>query len=139
VNFVELFNDSYERVAISAADSERFFSTFYENFLAASASVARKFEGTNLTRQRLMLRESLILLIDFSVHREESPALRKVALLHSKADRDIPPELYETWLEALFETLGALDPRFSASVELAWRIVLAPGIEYMRFQYDRVI
>ena len=28
------------------------------------------------------------------------------------------------------------DPKFNEEIELAWRVVLAPGIEYMKYKYD---
>ncbi len=29
------------------------------------------------------------------------------------------------------------DPEFDEDVELAWRLKMAPGIDYMSFQYDK--
>ena len=42
-----------------------------------------------------------------------------------------------TWLESLIETVQLFDSRFTEEIELAWRVVLAPGIAYMKFKYDK--
>ena len=60
-----------------------------------------------------------------------------VARLHIRSGRDIPAEYYDTWLDSLIEALGEFDPEFDADVELSWRLVLAPGISYMKFMHDR--
>ena len=46
------------------------------------------------------------------------------------------PELYEAWLDSLIATARESDPDFDDELELAWRVVLAPGIAYMKFRYD---
>lgn len=48
---------------------------------------------------------------------------------------DIHPELYDLWLECLIETVAEFDDGFRDEVELAWRLVLSPGIVYMKFKY----
>lgn len=50
---------------------------------------------------------------------------------------DIAPRLYDLWLETLIDTARDFDEQFDEEVELAWRLVLTPGIVYMKFYYDR--
>ena len=54
-----------------------------------------------------------------------------------KKNAAIPPDLYDVWLECLMQTLKEFDPEYSSEVELSWRVVLAPGITYMKFKYDQ--
>jgi hypothetical protein len=61
---------------------------------------------------------------------------RHVAMRHSSKERDIAPELYEEWLESLVETVREFDLEFTDEVELSWRVVLSPGIAYMKFRHD---
>ena len=84
-----------------------------------------------------MLRYSLSDIVDFYLHRNETDYLRKIATLHSKSKHNISPALYELWLEAMMKSLKICDPLFDEDVEMAWRVVLAPGVAYMKFQYTR--
>ena len=54
----------------------------------------------------------------------------------SALERGIAPELYEEWLESLIQTVREFDLEFTDEVELSWRVVLSPGITYMKFRYD---
>jgi hypothetical protein len=90
-----------------------------------------------MPRQKKMLYQSLRHMVDFSVERRASEALRRIAERHSKSQIDIDPGLYDTWLDSLIETAQMFDPRFSEEIELSWRVVLAPGIVYMKFRYDK--
>lgn len=132
-NYVDTFEASLSRVV---ATKNEFFDLFYDLFIAANDEVGAKFEGVDLERQKKVLRESLQKLLMFFVNHEVTPYLEKLARTHSKSDRDIRPELYELWLETLIETARRTDPDFTPGVELSWRLVLAPGIEYMKFNYD---
>ena len=84
-----------------------------------------------------MLAQSLHEMVDFATSRVASDRLGRVADRHSRRQRDIPPELYEVWLDSLIRTVREMDPLFCEEIELAWRVVLAPGIAYMKFRYDR--
>ncbi|HSP56757.1 MAG TPA: hypothetical protein VLO12_00455, partial [Halomonas sp.] len=55
---------------------------------------------------------------------------------HGREHLDIPPHLYDLWLEALIETVRRFDDQYTDEAELAWRLVMAPGIVYMKFHYD---
>jgi hemoglobin-like flavoprotein len=133
-NYVDRFEASLSRVV---AEQSAFFDLFYELFIAANDEVREKFEGVDLERQKRVLRDSLRELLMFFVDHEISPYLEKLARTHSRAGRDIRPELYELWLETLIEAARRADPAFSDDVELSWRLVLAPGIELMKFNYGR--
>jgi hypothetical protein len=97
--------------------------------------VADKFANTDMSAQRTMLHDSLLIMVDFNRTRVPSPALAKLAAVHSRRQQDIAPAFYDLWLDSLVAAVREHDPDFSAEVELAWRIALAPGISFMRFGY----
>lgn len=132
-NYVDCFEASLSRVVTRQS---KFFDLFYELFIAANDEVRAKFEGVDLDRQKRVLRESLRELLVFFVNHEITPYLERLARTHSVDGRGIRPELYTLWLEALIETARRTDPQFTDGVELSWRMVLAPGIELMKFSYD---
>ena len=63
--------------------------------------------------------------------------LEKIAQKHSQSAHDIPPQLYDLWLDTLVKTVKEFDPDFNEEVELSWRLVLSSGITYMKFKYDK--
>lgn len=136
-DYLEFFATSLERVAGTRRDERAFLGRFYEIFMATSPEVAARFADTDMARQRRMLGRSLEEMMNFSSERAATERLRRIAVRHSRRERDIPPALYDLWLDSLVATVREFDPRFNDEIELAWRVVLAPGIAYMKFQYDR--
>ncbi|WP_416138515.1 globin [Halomonas sp. HK25] len=132
-----LFDASYVRVLSREVDGQAFFAAFYERFLAASPKVAVKFRHTDMARQRAMLKKAFYHLLAFYASSHADYYLQEVAISHSRAHLDIAPPLYDLWLEALIDTVRAFDEQFDAEVELAWRLVMTPGIVFMTFHYDR--
>ena len=88
-------------------------------------------------RQVAMLEKSLHYIAYLFTHDEVYDHVRRVARIHDRAHHDIPPELYDLWLESLIDTVREFDPQFTADIELAWRLVLARGIAYMKFMHGR--
>ncbi len=137
-NYLEIFTESFERdVKISMAGKD-FFAAFYDAFVDDSAEAAEKFRNVDMRRQREHLRKSLDHMVYFSIDRQASDEMLRIARVHSKSGNDIRPALYDSWLESLVRTVREYDPRFSDDVEIAWRVVLAPGISYMQLQYQRL-
>lgn len=136
-NYLQLFLDSLYRVSGEATEMEDFYTRFYEIFLDQSPDVAAFFDGTDMSRQRLMLAQSLHEMVEFSTTRVASERLTRVAMRHSAKERDVAPEYYDTWLDSLISTVREFDPDFNPEIDLSWRIVLAPGIAYMKYCYDR--
>jgi len=132
-----LFDESYVRVLSREVDGQAFFASFYERFVAASPEVAEKFRHTDMARQQVMLKSGFYHLLAFYASSHADYYLDQVAVSHSRAHLDIRPGLYDLWLDALVETARCFDERFDDDVELAWRLVMTPGIVYMRFFYDR--
>ncbi|WP_163557770.1 globin [Halomonas sp. NO4] len=132
-----LFDASYVRVLSREVEGQSFFEAFYERFLVASPEVAAKFRDTDMARQRAMLKKAFYHLLAFYASSHADYYLQEVAISHSRAHLDIPPALYDLWLETLIDTARDFDEQFNDDVELAWRLVMTPGIVYMTFHYDR--
>ncbi|WP_341936423.1 globin [Marinimicrobium sp. C2-29] len=136
MSYEQLFDESYERVVLETRKGQTFFEAFYQRFLASSPQVRQKFRHTDMARQRSMLKKSFYNLMAFYASGSVDSVLEHIALSHSRKGLDIAPELYDLWLDCLTATVESYDPAFDESVELAWRLVLSPGITYMKFKYD---
>jgi len=128
---VELFNDSIERCSCRP----EFLRRFYTLFLASSDTVAKKFKRTDLRKQARLLKTSLYIMMLASGESERIVHLKRLAKLHSRAELDIKPELYDLWLDRLVQAVKEFDPLFDAETESAWRRMLQPGIEFMKSRY----
>jgi hemoglobin-like flavoprotein len=128
---VELFNDSIER----CSRRPEFLHRFYTLFLASSDTVAKKFEHTDLRKQARMLKTSLYIMMLASGETERKIHLERLANLHSRAELDITPELYDLWFDRLVQAVKEFDAMFDPEIETAWRRVLQPGIEFMTSRY----
>ncbi len=125
------------RVSGAVIEGKDFFSVFYENFIASSPVAKEKFKDTDLFFQKKMLRDSLIHIAKFSVYKKATAFIQKLAEKHSKDDLDVVPQLYDVWLSSLIDAVREYDSEFDQEVEVAWRIRLAPGIEYMKLKYSK--
>lgn len=136
-SYLEIFTESYQRVANADSPERDFFAAFYDAFVADSKEAAEKFSNVDMQKQQQHLRTSLDQMVYFSIDRQAGEELAEIAKTHSKSGRDIKPELYERWLDSLLKTVREYDPEYCDDVEVAWRVVLAPGISYMQLQYER--
>lgn len=136
-NYLEIYLDSLFRVSGEPEQMTGFLARFYQLFIGHSPQIARYFEDTDMARQIEMLAQSLHEMVEFSTTRVASDRFRAVALRHSRSQRKIPPDLYDIWLDRLVAAAREFDEQFDDEVELSWRVVLAPGIAYMKFAYDR--
>lgn len=134
-----LFDASYVRVLSREVEGQAFFAAFYERFVAASPEVAEKFRHTDMARQQAMLKKAFYHLLAFYASSHADYYLQEVAISHSRAHLDIHPGLYDLWLETLIDTVRTFDEQCDDEVELAWRLVMTPGIVFMTFHYDRCV
>lgn len=134
---VQQFVDSYSRIGGRDLASSEFFDAFYRHFVGSSTEVAEKFRDTDMDRQREMLRLSLDHMVYFAIDKEETKEIARVAGLHSKSNADIPPLLYDLWLDSLLETVSQFDPDYNHAVQMAWREALTPAIDYMKQHYAK--
>ena len=61
--------------------------------------------------------------------------LERLAQLHSRAELDIKPELYDLWLDRLLQAVREFDPLFDDDIDAAWRRLLQPGIDFLKARY----
>ena len=129
---IELFNDSLQRCTSRPGFLER----FYEIFAASSAEVAEKFPRTNFQKQAILLKASLYLMLLAAWKKPEGHAhLERIAQLHSRKGLDIPPELYDLWLDCLLRTVQEYDRCFNARTKRAWYNMMQSGITFMKSRY----
>ncbi len=84
----------------------------------------------------MVLVTSLYTILGFARHRMPcDPELERIAQIHSRAGRDLRPEMYDLWLECLVQAVREHDPRFDRRTEAAWRTVLERGMDYMKARY----
>jgi len=137
MGFEEIFDTSYKRVISDSKNGVSFFDAFYAEFLDIDEEIAKRFANTDMTVQQSMLKKSFYSLFAFYASGQADDAIRSIAERHNHKNLDIKPEFYDQWLECLILTLRQYDDGFSDDVELAWRLVMTPGITYMKFKYDK--
>ncbi len=129
---IETYVESLQR----CLERPKFLPRFYELFLASSDEVRRKFEHTDFPRQLRAIKKSLLEAGWIHNPGEEAKAeLARIAKSHSRAEKDIPPGLYDLWLDSLIQAVKETDPRFTPNIEGAWRGVLGRVIAFMKAQY----
>ena len=136
MSFEEIFDASYERILKREIDGRCFFDAFYVNFINASPEIREKFKHTDMLHQQKMLKKSFYNLLVFYATNNVDNYLIRIAKQHNRNHLNIPPPLYDLWLDTLLKTVADYDPEFSSTIELSWRLVLSTGITYMKFKYD---
>ena len=136
-DYVEAFNASYQRAIGNNSYNRDFIGRFYDIFLSKSDRIAERFKEADMSAQKTMLHDSLNYLVDFFISRKTSDYMHRIATIHSSKEYDIEDEMYDTWMDSLIEALREFDPDFDDEVELSWRLVLSPGITYMKFMHER--
>ena len=115
-----------------------FLESFYERFVSSSEEVREKFKNTDMKRQVRVLEDSLYVVAN-AVQGEENSlargALPALAVRHSRQGMDIPPRLFDLWIECLLETVRVYDPEYSPAIEEAWRGTVSFGADYIRQRY----
>ena len=128
----ERIHESFKRCEASGDFAERFYSIF----LKTSPEIGDLFADTDFKKQRVLLRASVFMLVTRDVAEPKAKeALQRIGISHSKANLDIRPELYETWLDSLCLTVQQMDPEWTEELETAWRDKMRPGIELITSLY----
>ena len=126
---IATFHDSFQRCM---ATGGRFFDVFYDHFLKSSPEIAAKFQRTDLKRQKQKLKLSLHMMVGALVlHSADYSMLAYVAERHAHTNWDIPPNLYQFWLDSLIFAAKTCDSSFDAETEKNWRTAMQPGIDYI--------
>jgi hypothetical protein len=112
-----------------------FFDKFYAT-LANRAPVGALFANTNMRTQNTLVRDGIDHLIAFAEGREGSRAeLERLGQRHSRHELDVSPELYAAWVEALVIAVAEYDSLHNPDLDVAWRHVVAKGIDVMISYY----
>lgn len=130
MNSTDRVMQSYGRCCASPA----FFDTFYNNFLASSPSIRERFVNTDMRSQKDLLRSGIMNLVLYARGMSDVK-LRHLGQSHSHAALDIHPELYDLWLESLLQAVMEHDLKLAAEDIIAWREVLAKGINLIKSYY----
>ena len=136
VDYLAEFEASLARLHEPAL-SKTFYEQFYERFISSDPRIEKMFEETDMTHQESMLRASLSELQEFSTSLKSNNYIVTLARIHGVRGRQVHPYSYDSWLDALVATVADVDPECGLQTELAWRLVLAPGIAFMKFYYDK--
>ena len=126
----KLFSNSYQRVI--APDYHGFFEHFYEILVHSDPLIKNLFINTDMKRQVSMLEQSMSHITSFSATLEASEEMSEIAILHGKSRLNIPSIYYDIWLDCLILTVSERDTGYNVHVDTAWRVVMSPGIEYMK-------
>ncbi len=135
-NYLATVYESFARAQERTVDDQDFFERFYQEFLSSSPAVSEQFSGTDMSQQQQHLKASLKHMVDYCASGTPSVRLRQMARMHGRGGRAIAGDLYDLWLRSLIKALSLYDSAFDQRVELSWRSVMAPGIDYMRSQFD---
>lgn len=111
-----------------------FFDDFYRCFLDSSPQIRAKFLNTDMSAQKLLLRQGILNLVMFSRGLPDTK-LRALAESHSRFKLDIAPELYSLWIGALLQTIQLHDSEYNTELRLAWSDVLNKGIDVIKAGY----
>ena len=132
----KVFKESLARISGKKINGHSFLDHFYKLFMASSEEIREKFKDTDLTKQTVMLRKSISELVHFYISKKVSSTLYFIGQSHNKDNLNITPDMYGLWLSNLTTAVAKYDPEFSPQVELAWHIILSPGIAFMKYSYD---
>ncbi|MBV7316644.1 globin [Shewanella sp. NIFS-20-20] len=128
MDYNAIFNASYERITKRYYDE--FIEIFYYNLINKCPDIKSRIEALDMQTQRHVFKHSLAYMVYFSSVRISDEELTQLAIRHQKMG--IKAEQFPLWLDAFVETLPQVDSRYTANDADAWRIILAPSIEFMR-------
>ena len=119
------------------AGGRAFISAFYDRLMDANDEIKAKFERVDMETQTDNLARAIVmsfLFVDQS-HQTAARTMEKVRESHSKNNLDIPPQLYDAWLDCLIDTVAELDPQADEELLEDWRSVMQVSINHIRGGY----
>lgn len=126
----EQYNDLHQSFGRCLKDRD-FISNFYERLLGADAAIPLKFEKTDFTQQRTLLRRGISMAISYAEGAEVGArAVDRMAAIHSrKGHAPVEPRLHEHWVDCLVQTINATDPKAGEKLEKRWRTAMKKTIQ----------
>ncbi len=131
IDFNEVFNDSYDFVM---ANDNEFYKQLYENFISSSPLVEVAFKNTDMEKQKDMLRVAISNMVGFFVSKVATEYI--ISMAHMHKNLNIKTELFDQFMASLLLTLKQCYPGYNNECAVAWRITMAPGIEFMKHITD---
>jgi hypothetical protein len=126
------FDDSLRR----CTSEPRFLERFSALFLTSSDEVRHKFSTTDFPKQRRLLQASFqIVMLAATSDPVGTAHFERLAVLHSQSHLDIPPHLYDLWLDCLVQAVQECDPQWTPETERVWRSMMANGMAFMKARY----
>jgi len=113
------------------------FGTFYDIFLQGDPRILERFQNTEWEEQKRLLRQGVNNVLSFY----EGSATAKSTLdrlreTHGSGQMNIPPDLYDVWVESMIHAVGQHDDQFDDELAEKWREVLTYGVDYVRSGYE---
>lgn len=129
---LEEVNRSFGQCCVSAG----FFDEFYKHFLQQSPEIRQMFKGTDMSRQKSLLRNGIShLILTYKGALMSQKKIEKLAHTHNRTNLNIKPSFYPMWQRSLYKAIRSHDPDFSDKTKKAWEEVLMNGITQMRKAY----
>ncbi len=116
-----------------------FYDRFYEIFMATDPRIAPMFANTDFKKQKELIKQGVNMTLMFGVGNNPTAehVIERISKSHSASELNVSPDLYRFWLDSLMKTVAEFDPEFSAELEKAWRLQLAPAIERIKAGYNK--
>ena len=106
--------------------------TFYDKFVSSDPKIGPYFANTDMTKQKKLLAQSLIHVLNFSAGDPGSrQMIGMLSETHRKGRIGVTPDLYGFWEESLIGALREHDPSWNDQLESQWRSQLQPAIQQM--------
>ena len=111
---------------------------FYGMFLGSHPEIKSKLAGVDRDRHKTQMRRAINHAIAYAngstgVSKKE---LERISELHSKSQKDAPPDLHHFWADAVVETIAAADPQWEPKLEFLWREVLEKTARFIASAYE---
>lgn len=130
---IELVSRSYGH----CCTREGFFDDFYNNFFSLSDEIVKKFEKTDITKQKKLLRNGLgHVIMSFKGSPISVMKMKQMAKSHSRKELDIPPRLYPFWTKALLQSIEKHDLELNDETRQAWKVVIEKAISGFVAEYN---
>ena len=131
---LDTVKQSYGRACLNPNLIERFYTIFLESH----PDIKPRFRNTDFTKQRQLLKTGVIIMLGHlegkSVWTEH---LNKIAEKHSKQHLNIPPALYQYWIDSLICAVKEYDAQWTPEIERSWKKVLRAGVDSITEYYEK--
>jgi len=113
------------------------FETFYHIFLRQDSRISERFANTDWEEQKRLLRHGMNNVIAFhdGSYTAQS-ALERIRYTHGRDRLNIPPALYDFWIESMIEAVREFDPELDSQLEESWRQLLREGSDFVKAGYE---